>query len=69
MIRWKTVYSGPNSKVQQQITTILHREGIPYRCSNAGFSLHTEKERYKVSVRSADFALAVLILKKYRASK
>ncbi len=69
MVWWKTVYSGPSSKVQQQITTILHREGIPFRCHSAGFSLHAEKENYRVSVRSGDLALAVLVLKKYRAKK
>lgn len=69
MIWWKTVYNGPSSKVQGQITTILHKEGIPYRCSSIGVSIHKERESYRVSVRAVDFALAILTLKKYRAQK
>lgn len=69
MIWWKTVYDGPSSKIQRQIITILHKEGIPYRCGSMGFFVHKEKESYRVSVRAVDFALAILTLKKYRAQK
>ncbi len=69
MIWWKTVYDGPSSKVQRQIMAILHKEGIPYRCSSIGLLVRTERASYRVSVRAVDFALAILTLKKYRAHK
>ena len=66
MFGWKTIYSGPNAKIQQQIITIFTREKIPYKCGSIGFSAKLEGERYYVKVRTDDHALAVLILRKYK---
>lgn len=60
------LYSGPSEKVVRQIASHLRRAGIPFCFSGSGILLKNGHARYRISVRSGDAALAVLILKQHR---